>query len=156
MEKNKTYKTKQKDLILRVLNGMRTEHTTAEDLAALLRGRGEEVGLATIYRNLEKLVQEGLVLKYTLPGGLSACYQLLSGCGGERHSHLICTSCGAVSHLGCNEMDVLDSHLSHLHRFTLDRQKTVLYGLCLHCTGLPESAEHAHCCHTQPSAKEIL
>ena len=148
MDKQRSYNTKQKTVILRALHEAHNGHITAEELAALLRGRGEDVGLATIYRNLEKLVQEGLVLKYTMPGGLSACYQLLKGCGEEPHCcHLVCTACGDVLHLACEEVDALESHLLGLHHFTLDRNKTVLYGRCPQCEGLPAPAHGKHCCH---------
>ncbi|MFV0412326.1 MAG: Fur family transcriptional regulator [Oscillospiraceae bacterium] len=128
------YKTKQRDLIMQTLRAIPQRHITAEDLAALLHENGEEVGLATVYRNLDKLVNEGLVLKYALPSGMRACYQYLDDCAEHPfHFHLLCTGCGNISHLECTEADSLIAHLVASHHFQINRQKTVFYGLCRQC-----------------------
>lgn len=147
MQQPKSYKTKQRDVIinaLRQLNG----HTTAEALVAHLHQNGQVVGLATVYRNLDKLVNEGAVLKYTLPEGLSACYQYLDACGGEKgHSHLICTQCGGVTHLACEAVNTFATHLQQQHGYVLDKHKTVFYGRCARCAGnaaVAKGCAHQH------------
>jgi Fur family ferric uptake transcriptional regulator len=137
----KNYKTKQRDVILAAMQRLRGEHISAEDLAALLRSRGDDVGLATVYRNLDKLVGEGVVLKYTLTGGGAACYQYMPEDGEENaHCHLVCTVCGEVQHLHCTEVEDLAQHLAAGHNFALDRQRTVLYGRCAVCSGQQSDA----------------
>lgn len=131
----RVYKTKQKDLILQSMQNLPNQHITAEALAALLREGGEDIGLATVYRNLDKLVQEGLVLKYTLPNGMRACYQYMDNCKtAHLHFHLLCTQCGNIQHLECGEMDELAAHMLAQHHFTLDDKKTVFYGICATCS----------------------
>lgn len=129
----KQYRTKQKDLILHCLQQMPEQHVCADDIVQALREQGEDVGTATVYRNLDKLVKEGVLLKYTLPDGLKACYQYDSCSHHHLHCHVICTGCGEVEHLQCSEVDSLASHLLASHGFELDKQKTVLYGLCEKC-----------------------
>ncbi|MDL2323696.1 transcriptional repressor [Ruminococcaceae bacterium OttesenSCG-928-A16] len=134
MQAPKAYKTKQRQVILQALQAMPANHATAENVLEMLKQQGEEVGLATVYRNLDKLVNEGLVLKYTLPDGMRACYQYLDSCAEHaHHCHVICTGCGQVSHLECEHVDELAAHLLADHHLTLDRHKTVLYGLCASC-----------------------
>lgn len=134
MQKPRNYKTKQRETILSALQRAPGGHVTAELLAEQLRAGGAEVGLATVYRNLDKLVCEGMVLKYSLPGGQRACYQYLGEAGEENHhSHLICTECGGVTHLSCGAVDEFAAHLGAEHGFALDRQRTVLYGHCAAC-----------------------
>lgn len=131
----KNYKTKQRNLILQTMQNLPQKHTTAEALVMLLREKGEEIGLATVYRNLDKLVQEGQVLKYTLPGGSSACYQYTGGgCkAAPLHFHLMCTHCGQVQHLECPAIEKLAQHFFNEHGFEIDEHNTVFYGACKNC-----------------------
>ena len=129
----KSYKTKQKDLILTCLQNAKGQHVSAEDIVLLLKAQGKEVGTATVYRNLDKLVNEGVVLKYTLPGSLKACYQYGNCTQEKMHCHVICTSCGEVEHLSCDEVDILASHMLSAHRFRLDKHQTIFYGVCEKC-----------------------
>lgn len=134
MQKQKIYKTRQRQRILQALQALPSRHATAEDVLDYLKAQDEEVGIATIYRNLDKLVNEGLVLKYTLPDGVRACYQFLDSCDEQKsHCHVICTECREVSHLECKQMELLASHLLEEHHLLLDHKKTVLYGLCTAC-----------------------
>lgn len=130
----KVYKTKQRDIILRAMQQTPKQHVTAEELAAGLRAQGEDVGLATVYRNLDKLVYENRVLKYTLPGGNCACYQYLpeDECVSP-HFHLLCTQCGHIQHLECSTVDQMAVHFAAEHHFALDTNKTVFYGVCKAC-----------------------
>lgn len=134
MQAPKAYKTKQRRCILQALQALPGQHATAEALCDFLKNEGEEVSLATIYRNLDKLVNEDVIIKYTLPDGMRACYQYLGECEHSTcHCHVICTGCGSVSHLECTGVDWLATHLLEEHQLVLDVQKTVLYGLCAKC-----------------------
>lgn len=57
------YQTKQYQAVLRCLEQRSGEALTAADLAEELRTSGSPVGLATIYRQLEKLEQAGRIHK---------------------------------------------------------------------------------------------
>lgn len=134
MRKPRIYQTKQRETILLALKEFPHEHLTAETFAAYLQQRGCEIGQATIYRQLDKLEKEGFLLKYTLPDGLSACYQVMDSCKEQDcHSHLICNNCGALTHLDCEAVHKFATHLLTEHGFTLDEHKTVLYGICPAC-----------------------
>lgn len=133
MDKRHTYRTKQRDRILNCLQNHR-EHVTAEQVREYLKAEGESVGQTTIYRNLDKLVEEGTVLKYASAGGLGACYQYVGQSGhSPDHYHLICTGCGQVIHLECRYLDELSAHIREEHQFSFDKFKTVLYGHCSRC-----------------------
>ena len=69
------YRTRQKDAVLSCLRGLEGRHATAAEVAAALREAGQSVGLSTVYRQLEQLVNEGAVKKF-LTGDGSACFQL--------------------------------------------------------------------------------
>ncbi len=67
---------------------------TAQELHDRLRESGRTVGVASIYRVLDLLVENGLVERIdTGPG--SARYEARHE-SGEHHHHLVCDDCGKV------------------------------------------------------------
>ena len=79
--------TRQKRAIAdNVLN--RCDHPTAQDIHRDLDGQG--IGLATVYRNLALLAEEGVITTVEHEG------ELRYDCNNEPHGHATCTSCGAL------------------------------------------------------------
>ena len=64
MKRRQTY---QKQEILNIIQGVGT-HMTAEEVKSALDQKETGIGLATVYRNLNLLVQEGVIRKYTGEG----------------------------------------------------------------------------------------
>ncbi|MGN1098665.1 MAG: Fur family transcriptional regulator, partial [Clostridia bacterium] len=109
-------------------------HVSAGDIAAHLRSVESSVGTATVYRQLDKMVEAGLVRKYSLDGG--ACYQYVGGGQGCReHFHLKCLKCGALIHVDCEFLSGLAPHILEHHGFEVDNSRTVMYGICRECRG---------------------
>ena len=130
MATRKAYNTRSLKLISEILASMDGAHMTAEEILNSLKERGENIGLTTVYRNLEKLVLSGEVRKYSGEG--SACF----GFSGEHcaeHFHLKCSACGKLFHIECEHIERLAEHISHHHGFAVDNTKTVLYGVCGEC-----------------------
>ncbi len=127
-----TYRTRQKDAVLRCLRLLEGRHATAAEVAAALAETGQPVGLSTVYRRLEQLVNEGCVKKF-LTGDGSACFQYVGEGGCGSHFHLKCERCGKLIHLQCRTMDRLSEHILAEHGFLSDPGRTVLYGICAEC-----------------------
>jgi len=124
-----SYKTRQSSIILSYLQAEHG-HVTAASLTAHLREKGEAIGTATVYRQLDKLVDMGLVRKYITDKG--ACYQY-AGNGCDEHFHLKCTQCDTLFHVDCSFLSDLAPHILAHHGFTVDNRRTVMYGLCAKC-----------------------
>ena len=124
------YKTKQRALVEGILSENCGRHLTVEQVVELLEKNGSHVGRTTVYRCLEKLIEEGSVQKYAAAAGESACYQYLNGESCHEHFHLKCTSCGRLIHIECEHLGELSEHIGSEHGFKVDKLKTVLYGLC--------------------------
>lgn len=134
MAERKHYKTKQRDVILSCLAENKGQHVTVAMIMDYLKEKGESVGQTTVYRNLELLVNEGVVFKYSAPEGMGACYQYAEqseDC--LKHYHLTCIQCEKLMHIECKMFDELTKHLSKEHKFRIDNFKTVLYGYCDNC-----------------------
>ena len=138
MSTTTSYKTKQRDQILDCLIQNKERHVTADEILAALHGENALVGKTTIYRYLDKLVSQGIVRRYFIEGGKSACYQYMEqnpNC--IEHYHLKCTDCGRLVHLECDYLGKMDSHIRDQHDFLVDHSKTVLYGKCGSCANKP-------------------
>ena len=130
------YKTKQMTELLTFLKSAPSEHVTVQDIADSFHEKGISVGLTTIYRNLEKLVQQGLVAKYVIDGTSSACFSYIGeDILREREPvyHCKCEKCGKVIHLHCEEVHALQQHMQKHHGFLMNGYRTVFYGLCDEC-----------------------
>ena len=116
---------------LRVLAELMDERNdaTAQELHARLRARGERIGLATVYRTLSVLVDEGIVDALSHHDG-ERCYRL---CGAEHHHHLVCTRCHRVVELtDCGIGDWLE-RAAHEQGFLATEHSLEVSGLCAAC-----------------------
>lgn len=128
------YSTKQRQAILSCLEARRDEPVSAADLAAELRARGQPVGLATVYRQMEKLEEAGRVHRVDTGEGAYFQYCRHPEDGGKQECLLLkCEACGRISHLDCTHLQPLYRHLLKEHRFRVDCRRTVFTGLCEAC-----------------------
>ncbi len=128
------YSTKQQQAILNCLKQRRDMPMSAADLAAELRQSGQPVGLATVYRQMEKLEAAGQVHKVNTEVG--AYFQYCSHPEGDKKQDCLllkCESCGRILHLDCTQLQPLYEHLLQEHHFTVDHRRTLFSGLCEAC-----------------------
>ena len=124
------YTTKQSQAILRALERRGERPADAKSLADDLREEG--VGLATVYRRLDRLAEAGLVHRITTDAG--ALYQYCPRqAAGEVCFLLRCQSCGRMEHLDCPQLRNIYRHIAAEHGFRVDPRRTVLTGLCGPC-----------------------
>jgi Fur family transcriptional regulator, ferric uptake regulator len=102
---------------------------TAQELHERLRGRGEGLGLATVYRTLGLLAAEGVIDSLShRPGEL--CYRW---CGDEHHHHLVCSNCHHVVELDDCELEPWLERVSRAHGFVTTGHRLEVSGLCGDC-----------------------
>ncbi|MBQ8907786.1 MAG: transcriptional repressor [Clostridia bacterium] len=107
-------------------------HPSADDLYEYLLAKGEKIGRTTVYRQLERLVSEGIAAKINREGAVSCYTYALGSC--SSHYHLLCTRCGNLTHLSCHNIEELCAHIKEEHGVSIDMARTVLYGLCAACS----------------------
>lgn len=123
------YSTRQQQSILACIREQKGCFTVAT-LTEGLRARGEKVGIATLYRQLEKLEQQGAVHRIITDEG--ACWQC---CAMQDHDCFLlkCEQCGRIEHVDCVRLHPLYDHLRQEHGFLINPHRTMLYGLCRVC-----------------------
>lgn len=128
------YNTAQKEKIIEFLIKNKEKHTNVQEISAYMRSEGTAVGTATIYRQLDRLVESGLVRKFVIDGKTGACYQYIENnthC--REHFHLKCLCCGKLIHLECVQLSEISRHIAEHHNFAIDPSQTVFYGRCSDC-----------------------
>ena len=136
MNSKSEYKTKQKEDILKYLQDNEGKHITVNDIYDHLKEMNLCVGQTTIYRNLEKLVDNGLVNKYTIDSNTPACFEYINPithCENDICFHMRCEKCGVLYHTHCDELKSIIGHIKEEHDFILDPKRTVFYGICNKC-----------------------
>jgi Fur family ferric uptake transcriptional regulator len=108
------------------LDGFRS----AQDLHALLRQRGDSVGLATVYRALQALAEDGQVDVLRGDDG-EAAYRR---CSPVHHHHLVCRSCGATVEVADPPVERWASRIAAEHGFADVQHQVEVFGTCARCT----------------------
>jgi Fur family ferric uptake transcriptional regulator len=133
-ENGKKYNTKSREAIMEYIDRHREHSFSAYDINEHMQGKGINVNITTIYRNLDKLTESGIIMKYKTAEDEFCRYQCVkpdAEC--EHHIHMQCRLCGKVLHLECGFMEELTRHLYEHHGFELECHGSVLMGLCSDC-----------------------
>jgi Fur family ferric uptake transcriptional regulator len=104
---------------------------TAREIDDALRAEGRAVGLATVYRNLELLVEHRLVGKLDVGQGTARYERLLPT--GEHHHHLVCDRCGKVIPFDDPQLERTIERITDKIEFRVDEHDVVLHGACSTC-----------------------
>lgn len=117
--------TQQRRAIRAVLESADRPLSPREVLSASKR-RVRSLGIATVYRNLKAMVDEGSLVEVELPGE-SPRYE---PAGKQHHHHFVCESCNRAF-----EVDACPGNMTALTPagFSLTRHEVVLYGSCAQC-----------------------
>ena len=130
--------TRPRQAILDVL-GKTPEHLSAEDIYLAVHKFYPNIGLTTVYRNLELLVEMGLVVKFDFGHG-RAKYELSDQYSSKgHHHHLVCKKCSKIidySDFMKDEVQFLKSTengLSSKYDFQIKGHLIQFYGYCKKC-----------------------
>ena len=133
--------TSQRLMVLNILSAHGDEHRTVEEIYDLAKEESPEIGLATIYRTVQVLLELHVIEKVTFDDGF-ARYELNgeeTG-SGHRHHHAICTQCGKVYSLETDLLDTLEKQVFESLGFEVTDHEVKLYGLCSACRRKAQNA----------------
>jgi len=121
--------TKQRKVILEELRKV-TSHPTAEDLHHLVRKRLPKISIATVYRNLEILSAEGMVLKMDLSG----TQRRFDGTT-QNHYHIRCSRCGRVDDVHIEPIPMIEETVQRFCGYRVESHWMEFTGICPDCNG---------------------
>jgi Fur family ferric uptake transcriptional regulator len=112
--------------ILELLEESDQRHVSAEDVYKMLLDKGEEIGLATVYRVLTQFETAGLVTRHNFEGG-HAVFELDRG---EHHDHIVCIVCGKVMEFMDHTIEERQRQIASEHGFEMADHSLIIYGRC--------------------------
>lgn len=131
MEKN--YNTKPKEYILEFLKNHKTTSFSVQDIYDEIKESGLSINLATVYRNVVKMTESGMLLKHQASNSKFATYQYVESKKCLTHFHFECKKCGRILPLGNKETDEFMQMIKEKLGFTVEPQNTYLTGTCSKC-----------------------
>lgn len=123
--------TEQRKDILKVLIRERNRHFSADDLYTEVKRINPDVGLATIYRNLELFCRLGIT--YQLDFDSSFKYYELNVDEKHHHHHLVCMQCGRIIEFNDEVLEEFEEKLEDEHSFDIVEHRIKFYGICRQC-----------------------
>lgn len=124
--------TPQRQLVLEAV--AKLGHATPEAIVTEVRRTATAVNISTVYRTLDLLEDLGLVSHAHLTHG-APTYHVT---GHDRHIHLVCGGCGAISELSPDRLAGLVDDLRRELGFTVNVDHVALAGRCADCSARGE------------------
>ncbi|NLV49953.1 MAG: transcriptional repressor [Clostridiales bacterium] len=104
-------------------------HPTAEWIYNCLKPGYPDLSLGTVYRNISRFKDEGLIVCVGVVGGQER-FDANTGL----HPHFVCDTCGAVLDLAALQDDTgIDRKAEKLYGLRVDRHYLTLHGRCPNC-----------------------
>lgn len=119
--------TTQRQIILEELAKVKT-HPTASELYDMVRKRLPRIGLGTVYRNLELMAENGMILKLEV-GGTQKRFDATT----DTHYHIRCASCGKVDDIDTPVLDDLVREAAVSSSYLVLGHHVEFSGICPGC-----------------------
>ena len=119
--------SRQREIILETLK-QNVVHPTAEYLYDILKKTHPKISLATLYRNLNQLAQNGIIKKID---GLETSSHFDHNT--FEHYHFICSECKRVFDIPADVAPGLTQKAEEFTDFTINTHDVVFCGICKDC-----------------------
>lgn len=122
--------TPQRQVILDVMQEAEGDHLTAEEVLQAARRKSPRLGIATVYRTLERLAALGILYKTRFDEGKHR-YEMADA-GQHHHHHIQCVQCGRIVELEEGLLDSLESRVEQ-QGFAVINHRLTIYAICPQC-----------------------
>jgi Fur family ferric uptake transcriptional regulator len=120
--------TPQREMVIQIIAHC-GRHMTADEVHDELRGKTSSLNIATVYRTLDLLVENGLATRSDLGSGRTVYATGLHG----PHVHLVCRHCGRVVEADESGFGSFLDEIREKHGFDCSPGHFALKGLCREC-----------------------
>ena len=102
---------------------------SAQEVYQLLRRNSQAIGLTTVYRALQSLLDDKIVDTLRRDDG-EAIYRM---CGENHHHHLVCKSCGTTIEIQANAIEKWAKTMAEEFGYRDVGHTAEIFGLCSKC-----------------------
>jgi Fur family ferric uptake transcriptional regulator len=120
--------TPQREMIIKVI-AQNTKHLSAEEIFLELQKHTNAINIATVYRTLDMLWEEGFAGRNDLSEGKIVYSANQHG----PHIHLVCRRCNHIINAEPQELKKLGEVLDSRYNFDADLAHISIFGLCHDC-----------------------
>ncbi len=124
----RTRATRQRAAVSSILDEI-DDFRSAQDIHAILRSRGDSVGLTTVYRTLQSLADAGKVDVLRTGDGESVYRR----CSTSHHHHLVCRNCGRTVEVEGPAVERWAEKVGAEHGFVRVTHNVEVFGTCPDC-----------------------
>ena len=103
-------------------------HPTADEIFRSLESRFPNMSVATVYNNLRKFVEIGIVQEMNY-GDAASRLDFTN----QQHYHAICTDCGKIVDFFYPGLEDVEMASSKLTGYQINKHRLEVYGLCPDC-----------------------
>ena len=121
--------TRQRRAVIEAM-GSFDDFRSAQEIHDLLGQRGDPVGLATVYRTLQRLADAGEVDLLRTEGGET----IYRRCSDSHHHHLVCRVCGATVEVEGPTVERWTRAIAEEHGFADVSHSLEIFGTCPACS----------------------
>ena len=112
---------------------------SAQDIHASLRLQGKSVGLSTVYRHLQSLVEQGVADVIQSPDG-EATYRYCGETTSAHHHHLVCRKCGHTEEVTARAIERWAAEIASKFDFWDVDHTVEIFGTCAPCRKTAEKS----------------
>ncbi|HKL76083.1 MAG TPA: Fur family transcriptional regulator [Halanaerobiales bacterium] len=123
--------TSQREDILKVLIENQNQHFRADTLLKKVKEKNPDIGLATIYRNLELFCE--LDITNELDFDSSYKYYELN-LDENHHHHLVCVNCDKIIEFNDEVLEKFEKKVEEKYDFEIVNHQIKFYGICKDCS----------------------
>jgi Fur family transcriptional regulator, ferric uptake regulator len=105
---------------------------SAQEIHEGVRAEGRAVGVASVYRTLDTLVDLRLVQRVEIGDGV-ARFEPAYPHGAHHHHHLVCAACGTVEPFEDAGLERALERVAGDHRYAMAAHDVVVHGTCERC-----------------------
>lgn len=131
--------TPQREATLLVLLENEKDHLSAEEIFFFVKQKNDEIGLATVYRTLEILVDLKIVDKISFDDGV-ARYDLRKEGAKHFHHHLLCLQCGNIEEIDEDLLGEVEKVVEKQFHFIVKDHRLTFHGICQNCQNKPKES----------------
>lgn len=117
----------QRDIVLAELQHLKS-HVTADEVFDRIKKKYQRISRSTVYRNLQRLCEKGLIRKRSIPGQADVYDSICTN-----HYHIRCERCGRVFDVDMEYMDDIGKKIRDKRGFTFLTHDIIFTGICPDC-----------------------
>ncbi len=102
-------------------------HLSIDELYETIKKRFPSISLATVYKNINAMMEKQFILEVKIPGEKSK-YELAKA----PHSHVVCETCGKVEDIAL-DLEAVTQKAVNLSHYEIREEVLLLRGVCPAC-----------------------